>query len=63
MRVAYDPSSKRVIVAFRGQITVLPGSYETETLGRTAGENHCQSRGWRPRELAHAGGSLLRSLY
>ncbi len=47
MKVTYDPTSQRVVVAFRGRITVLPGSYDTETKGIAAGETHCRGQGWK----------------
>lgn len=46
MKISYDPGTKRVVVAFRGRITVLPDTQETEAAAITAGERHCQKLGW-----------------
>jgi hypothetical protein len=50
MKVNYDPNSKRVIVAFRGRIIVLPDLAETEAAGIAAGESYCRVHGWSPAE-------------
>jgi hypothetical protein len=48
MKITYDATSKRVVVAFRGRISVLPGNYESETDGIKAGELYCRQHGWVP---------------
>ena len=53
MKVTYDASSKRVIVAFRGRISVLPDAYESEAQGTAAGEFHCRTLGWNPQARPH----------
>lgn len=63
MKVTYDPASRRVVVAFRGRITVLPETYETEAQGTAAGESHCRSHGWNPGEQAHSLKRPLRTLF
>ena len=57
MKVFYDPLSNRVVVSFRGRITVLPDAYENETEAVAAGERHCRQNGWIPQddETATAG--------
>jgi len=50
MKINYDPVSKRVVVAFRGRIVVLPDSYESEPAGIAAGETYCHRQGWKPRD-------------
>lgn len=61
MKISYDPSSKRVVVAFRGRITVLPDTFDSEALGTEAGEFHCRSHGWSPAD--HTGKISLRTLF
>ena len=63
MKVTYDPASKRVVVAFRGRITVLPESYESEATGVNAGEAHCQRLGWNPEQAKVAGKKFFRSMF
>jgi hypothetical protein len=46
MKVVYDRLSKRVVVSFRGRITVLPESFEQEAEAVKAGENYCKQHGW-----------------
>lgn len=46
MKITYDPKSKRVVVAFRGRITVLPDLFENEELAIAGGEHHCRLLGW-----------------
>ena len=48
MKVNYDSTSKRVVIAFRGRITVLPGNYATEDEAVKAGELFCRTHGWVP---------------
>ena len=48
MKVFFDPQSQRVVVSFRGRITVLPGTYENEADAVKAGEHHCRQNGWIP---------------
>jgi hypothetical protein len=50
MKIQYDPTSQRVIVAFRGKITVLPDTYDSEEKGIKAGEAHCHRHGWKPQD-------------
>jgi len=63
MKVTYDPSSKRVIVAFRGRITVLQEAFETEAQGVAGGELHCRALGWTPNEAAATEKSRFRALF
>lgn len=63
MKVSYDPASKRVVVAFRGKITVLPGTFETEIEGTEAGEVHCRLHGWQPSDKIHAAAKRVRSVF
>jgi hypothetical protein len=48
MKITYDATSKRVVIAFRGRITVLPGTYESEGEAIGAGELFCRRQGWVP---------------
>jgi hypothetical protein len=50
MKIKYDSTSRRVVVAFRGRITVLPETYDSEEKGIKAGEAHCAQRGWKPQD-------------
>lgn len=50
MKISYDPSSTRVVVSFRGRITVLPQSCVSEADAIAQGESHCRHLGWRPAE-------------
>ena len=50
MRITYDATSKRVVVAFRGRISVLPETYESEDKGTAAGEGFCRHQGWKPQD-------------
>lgn len=52
MKIAYDDSSKRVVVSFRGRIAVLPEACLTREEGVTAGERYCQRLGWVPKARA-----------
>lgn len=63
MKVSYDPTSKRVIVAFRGRITVLPGTYESETLAVEGAEAHCRLLGWKPNGAVGSETRSLRTLF
>ncbi len=60
MKVTYEPRSKRVVVAFRGRITVLPDPCETEAQAVAAGEAYCRRAGWNPADPAMDGQKLLR---
>jgi hypothetical protein len=60
MKITYEPRSKRVVVAFRGRITILPESCETELQAVAAGESHCRRAGWNPADPAKDGRKLLR---
>jgi hypothetical protein len=62
MKISYDKISKRVVVAFRGRITVLPETYDVEETGIAAGEGHCRHLGWRPLERVKPA-RQLRSLF
>jgi len=48
MKITYDPVSRRVVVSFRGRITVLPVFCRTEAEAIVAGEAHCRTQGWVP---------------
>lgn len=48
MKVSYDPRSRRVVVAFRGRIVVLPEHADDETKAIAAGEAYCREHGWSP---------------
>lgn len=48
MKLSYDETTKRVVVAFRGRIAVLPDTYENEERAIAAGELHCRRLGWNP---------------
>ena len=48
MKVFYDPLSLRVVVSFRGRITVLPEVFEAEADAIAAAEQHCRGQGWNP---------------
>lgn len=61
MKVSYDSDSKRVVVAFRSRITVVPGTFETEAEGIAAGEFYCRTHGWRPSDQTHATAKRVRS--
>ena len=63
MKISYDRTSKRVIVAFRGRITVLPESYDSEENGIGAGESHCRRLGWTPQLHGKSERNTLRSLF
>jgi hypothetical protein len=63
MKVSYDPVSKRVVVAFRGRITVLAQDYETEAEGTKAGELHCRTHGWSPNDQVNASPKRMRTLF
>jgi hypothetical protein len=63
MKIKYDPTAKRVVVAFRGRITVLPESYDTELEGISAAEFHCRQRGWNPSEQGPTTRKTLTSLF
>ena len=47
MRIIYDAAKREVTVTFRGRRITLDGHYDTEDLGRHAGEMHCRSLGWK----------------
>lgn len=61
MKISYDAVSKRVVVAFRGRITVLSGTFETEKEATEAGEFHCRTHGWRPSDQTHTTANRVRS--
>ena len=48
MKIAYDDTSRRVVVSFRGRIVVMPESYPTQEEGIAVGERYCRSNGWIP---------------
>jgi hypothetical protein len=52
MKVTYDPVSKRVVISFRGRITVLPEDCASEPEAIMAGEQHCRKLGWSPEKGA-----------
>jgi len=49
MTITYDSISKRVVINFRGRITVLPDIYGTEADGLAAAEAFCRMKGWQPK--------------
>ncbi len=53
MKINYDAGSKRAVIAFRGRITVLPDTLETEAEAIAAGERHCRQLGWVPADAVH----------
>jgi hypothetical protein len=59
MRITYDERSKRVIVAFRGQLLTLPREFENEREATLAGEDYCREHGWVPRASATFGRRVL----
>ena len=61
MKITYDPTSQRVVVAFRGRIKVLPDSYDTEDSGIKAGEMHCLQLGWNPQDQTKQKNTLFKS--
>lgn len=61
MKVNYDPESKRVIVAFRGRITVLPDPVDGEAAALKVGEAYCREHGWTPDRKN--GGRKIRSAW
>jgi len=63
MKITYDPTSKRVVIAFRGRISVLPDAYESETQGLAAGEFHCRKLGWTTRTHTQTANNAFRSLF
>lgn len=62
MKIEYDPVTHRVVIAFRGRISVLPGSVETKDEAISAGERFCRQNGWKP-EDSRKTGSKLRSAW
>lgn len=58
MKVTYDPQTKRVIVAFRGRIVVLPDMADSEAAAAKAGEAYCRAHGWTPSERKKAGHTM-----
>ena len=48
MKIVYDAASKRVVVTFRGRITVLPEACESAAEATAAGERFCRLQGWMP---------------
>lgn len=63
MKISYDPGTKRVVVAFRGRITVLPDTAETEAAAIAAGERHCHNLGWAPSDKDSTRKKHFRSLF
>ncbi len=63
MTITYDASSKRVVIAFRGRIAVLPGTFDTEAMGKAAAETHCMKLGWNPANRAERNGGRLRTVF
>jgi hypothetical protein len=50
MKINFDPVSGRVVVSFRGRISVLPEKCGSEAEGKALGESFCQRQGWDPTE-------------
>jgi hypothetical protein len=46
MKITYERESRRVIVSFRGRLTVLPDLYSTREEAVSAGESYCRRQGW-----------------
>lgn len=63
MKINYDAGSKRAVVAFRGRITVLPDTLETEAEAVAAGERLCRQLGWIPTDSASGHKKHFRSLF
>ena len=63
MKINYDARSKRVVVAFRGQIKVLPEMLDTEAEAIAAGERHCRQQGWVPADADSTRKKHFRSLF
>jgi hypothetical protein len=63
MKITYDQTSKKVVVAFRGRITVLPEICETEEDGLKAGEKFCRGQGWKPDEQGKPKKTFFKSLF
>lgn len=55
MKMLYDPISRRMVVSFRGRLTVLPSTYDDEAEAIEAGELHCREQGWAPQKDKQAG--------
>lgn len=54
MKVTYDPHTRRVVIAFRGRIVVLPELFDSEADGIAEGETYCRRHGWMPAEASRA---------
>jgi hypothetical protein len=52
MKIVYDGTSRRVVVSFRGRISVLPEACGTPEEGVAAGESYCRNHGWVPNRSA-----------
>jgi hypothetical protein len=63
MKVMYAPHARTVIVNFRGQVTVLPGTYDTEGDALRVGEAFCHQQGWRPTPPRPTPRVILRSAW
>jgi hypothetical protein len=63
MKVTYAPHTRTVVVNFRGRVTVLPGTYDTEGEGVRAGEGFCRQQGWRPAPPRPASRAPFRSAW
>ena len=61
MKISYYATSRRLVIAFRGRITVLPEIYEHEDAAIKAGEAHCRQLGWNPEEQGKPKRVFLRS--
>lgn len=62
MKIAYDPVSHRIVVSFRGRITVLPDTANTQDEATSVGEKFCRQHGWKPEDVRPRG-VKIRSLW
>jgi hypothetical protein len=46
MRIIWDVLTREIIVIFRGQVTNLPGKFDSKQDGINAGEQLCRNAGW-----------------
>ncbi len=61
MKMLYDALSRRMVVSFRGRLTVLPDAYDNEAEALKAGERHCREHGWAPQKDKRAPVALRRA--
>ncbi len=63
MKIVYDAPSKRVVVSFRGRITVLPEPCDTVAEATAAGERFCSLQGWSPHPSPSQGKGSMRTAW